>query len=181
MKKIILLLVLLFGTSFCAQNNNAIGFFLHNSGNHLGLDFKHLSNEENAWNIYLSDFRFGNETGVGAGFGYYFLYNVIKADASAGRFPLYWGPNIGFGYWNGGEGPNRYNGLDIGINLSGGVSWFLPTSFKMDLSVELLSPGLGHWHEKREQTNGGWKTNNNPAFGLKGDLGFRLLFHVYFF
>ena len=182
MKKIILLLVLLLGIPFAQANNNAIGLFVGSGHGWWGVDFKHLEKEDNAWNIYVNDLRFGDETGVGLGFGYYFLHNVIKADASMGRFPLYWGPNIGFGYWSGGENPSKYDGLDVGINVAGGISWFIPTSFKMDLSIELLSPSLGHWHENREQNDGsGYKTYNNPAFGLKGSLGVRLFFHAYLF
>jgi len=182
MKKISFLFALFLGISFAQANNNAIGFFIHNDNDNWGIDFKHLDNDKNAWNIYLSDLRFGNTNAVGLGFGYYFLHNAIKADASAGRFPLYWGPNIGLGYWSGGDKPNRYRGLDIGVSLAGGISWFLPTSFKMDVSLELLTPGLGHWHQSRELgTNDDWKTDNDPAFGLKGSLGFRLLFHAYIF
>jgi len=182
MKKIFFFLVLFSGISFAQANSNALGLFLHGDANHWGVDFKHLDNDKNTWNIYLNDLRFGNTNAVGLGFGYHFLYNVIKADASAGRFPLYWGPNVGFGYWSGSVGPKKYNGLDIGINLAGGVSWFTPTSFKMDLSFELLSPSLGHWHESsREQPGDDWKTNSDPAFGLKGTLGFRILFHAYLF
>ncbi|MDR1830324.1 MAG: hypothetical protein LBQ76_06075 [Candidatus Fibromonas sp.] len=182
MKKIVSFLALFFGISFAQANNNAVGFFLHDGGNNWGVDFKHLDNYKNAWNIYLNDLRFGNTNAVGLSFGYYFLYNVIKADASAGRFPIYWGPNIGFGYWSGGDKPSRYSGLDVGINLTGGVSWFLPTSFRMDLSFELLSPNLGHWHQRNEQPDSGnWKTTSDPAFGLKGSLGFRILFHAYLF
>jgi hypothetical protein len=182
MKKIFFFLVLFSGISFAQANSNALGLFLHNEANNWGVDFKHLDSDKNAWNIYLSDLRFGDVSAVGLGFGYYFLYNVIKADASAGRFPLYWGPNVGFGYWSGGGGgPGSFSGLDVGVNLVGGVSWFTPTSFKMDFSIELLSPSLGHWHQSVKQPEGNWKTNSNPAFGLKGNLGFRILFHAYLF
>jgi len=180
MKKLFLVLALFVGVSFAAENNNAFGLWL-GTGTWWGVDFKH-ADKNNALDIYVNDFRFGDNSAVGLSLGYYFLYyNVIKADASVGRFPLYWGPNVGFGWWDGGEAPWRYNGFDFGINLAGGVSWFFPSSFKMDVSLELLSPGLGHWHERREHEKGYWKTHYSPKFGLKGDLGLRLLFHAYVF
>jgi len=181
MKKLFLVLALCAGVSLSAENNNAFGLWLGSAHGWWGVDFKH-ADRNNALDIYINDFRFGDNSAVGISVGYYFLhYNVIKADASAGRFPLYWGPNVGFGWWGGGKDVGEYSGFDVGVNLAGGVSWFFPSSFKMDVSLELLSPSLGHWHEKKKQENGDWKTNNNPAFGLKGDLGLRLLFHAYVF
>jgi hypothetical protein len=183
MKKIVVFFALLLSLSSVYANNNAIGLWTGSLGNYWGVDFKHLDGST-AWNVYLNDFRFGDESAIGVGFGYYFLFNnAIKADASAGRFPLYFGPNIGFGYWSGERGPREWNGLDIGINLAGGISWFPPiSSFKMDISIELLSPGFGHWHESsRPQPSDKWRTNNNPAIGFKGTLGIRLLFHAYLF
>jgi len=184
MKKLFLILVLFAGVSFAKEESNAVGLWIGSHTGWWGLDFKHTDNNSAAWDIYLNDFKFGDNSAIGISFGYYFLYyNVIKADASVGSFPLYWGPNIGFGYWSGGEKDKvgSYNGLDVGLNVAGGVSWFFPSSFKMDVSLELLSPSVGHWHQKTKQDDTTWKTTNDPLFGLKGDLGVRILFHAYLF
>jgi hypothetical protein len=181
MKKIILFIALLSVLSFAQKNNNAIGIWIGDLSGGFGVDFKHLNKSNTAWDIYLGDFRFGNETAMGLGFGYYFLYNVIKADASNGRFPLYWGPNIGLGYWNGGDKPHRYSGFDIGLSIAGGISWFMPWNPEMDLSIELISPNIGMWRQSNERDDSKWDTNYDPAFGLKGSLGIRILFHIYFF
>jgi hypothetical protein len=181
MKRILFFLVLLFGFSFAAKgNNNAVGIWIGDF-NGWGIDLKHLNSNNTVWDFYLGDFRLGNHSAVGMGIGYYFLHNVIKADASIGRFPLHWGPNLGVGYWNGGDKPNRYSGFDIGASITGGISWFTPTTPELDISIELVSPGIGMWRESREKGDGKWEANYDPAFGLKGNLGFRLLFHVYFF
>ncbi|MDR2999731.1 MAG: hypothetical protein LBU89_00585 [Fibromonadaceae bacterium] len=180
MKKVILLLALFFGTSF-AGNSNGIGFWIGSHGG-WGADYKYLTGNNKVWNFYLNDLRFGDNSAVGLSLGHYFVHNLIKADASIGRFPLYWGPHVGFGYWSGGgNGPGSYTGLDVELNLVGGISWFLPLPLDTDVSLELITPGVGHWHETTEQASGGKHTNNSPGFGLKGSLGFRLLFHVYLF
>jgi len=173
MKKIVLLLVLLFGGVFAANNSNALGIWGGDYNGHWGIDWKHLSSRSLAWDVYLGNFEIGDKTSIGVGFGYYFLYNVIKADASVGRFPLHIGPNLGLGYWSG----DTYNGFDIGVNITGGISWFTPTTPEMDVSVELGSPSVGHWSEKHE----GQKRKYDPGFGLKSGLGLRVLFHIYFF
>jgi hypothetical protein len=181
MKKIIFILALFAGVSFANANNFGPGLWV-STGTNWGIDLKHLVGSDMAWDIYLGDFRIGDESAVGISFGYYFVYNVIKVDASTvGKFPLHWGPNAGLGIWSGGSGAGAYSGIDAGVNLAGGVSWFLPTSFKMDLSLEVLTPSFGMWRESRKQDNGKWKAHYDPAIGLKGDLGLRLLFHAYLF
>jgi len=175
MKRLLLILVLFAGFSFAAGKNNALGIW--GSDGFWGIDFKHLDGSSIAWDIYLGNFRIGDDTSIGAGFGYYFLFNSIKADASMGRFPVHVGPNLGLGYWSG----NRYSGFDIGLGVAGGISWFTPTTPTMDISIELTSPSIGCWSENRKNDDGKWKRHNDPLFGLKGSLGLRLLFHVYFF
>jgi hypothetical protein len=174
MKRLFLVLVLFAGVSFAA--NNAIGVWGGDFNGNWGIDLKHLDGKNIAWDIYLGNFKIGDDTSIGAGFGYYFLYNLIKADASVGRFPLHIGPNLGFGYWSG----DKYSGFDIGIGVAGGISWFTPTTPTMDISLELGSPSIGCWTENRREGND-WKRRYDPAIGLKGGLGLRLLFHVYFF
>jgi len=178
MKKIALLFVLLFGFSFAAKgNDNAIGIWAGDYNGHWGFDWKHLVGNSLAWNVYLGNFEIGDNTSIGLGFGYYYLYNIIKADPSVGRFPLHVGPNFGFGYWRG----STYDGIDLGLGIAGGISWFTPTTPEMDVSLELGSPSIGHWSQRNRQGDGSWKRNYNPGFGLKGGLGLRFLFHVYFF
>jgi len=177
MKKLFIILALFAGVSFAADKNNALGIWGGDFNGNWGIDLKHLDGKDIAWDIYLGNFEIGDNTSIGAGFGYYFLYNLIKADASVGRFPLHIGPNLGLGYWSG----KGYNGFDIGLNATGGISWFTPTTPTMDVSLELGSPSIGHWSEKRKDDNGKWERHYNPGFGLKGGLGLRLLFHVYFF
>jgi len=177
MKKLFLILALFAGISFATGKNNALGIWGGDFNGSWGIDFKHLDGKDIAWDIYLGNFRIGDDTSIGAGFGYYFLFNSIKADASIGRFPVHIGPNLGFGYWSG----PRYSGFDIGINATGGISWFTPTTPTMDISLELGSPSIGCWSENRKEDNGKWKRHNDPLIGLKGGLGLRLLFHVYFF
>jgi len=168
-----LLFVLLFGGAFAANNSNALGIWGGDYNGHWGIDWKHLSGNNLAWDVYLGNFEIGDNTSIGVGFGYYFLYNFIKADPSVGRFPLHIGPNLGLGYWKG----NTYKGFDMGLGVAGGISWFIPKKPEMDVSVELGSPIIRHWSEKHK----GQKRRYDPALGLKGDLGLRLLFHVYFF
>jgi len=177
MKKLFLILVLFAGFSFASGKNNAIGIWGGDFNGDYGIDLKHLDGKNLAWDIYLGNFRIGDNTSIGAGFGYYYLYTPIKADASVGRFPLHFGPNLGLGYWN---GPG-YSGFDIGIGAVGGISWFTPTTPAMDVSLELGSPTIGCWSESRKNFEGKWKRHYDPALGLKGGLGLRLLFHVYFF
>jgi len=172
MKKIALLLVLCFGASF-AQKNNALGLWVGDFSGGWGLDYKRLMGKENTLDIYLGNFELGDNTSVGIGAGYYWLFNLIKADASIGRFPLHIGPNVGFGFWSG----TGYSGVDIGVSVAGGISWFTPTTPTMDVSLELVSPSSGLWHESRDNNN-----DSHTSFELfRGNLGLRLLFHVYFF
>jgi hypothetical protein len=181
MKKVVAIFALFFGVSFANANSNAIGLGLSNNG--WVIDYKRHINTTSALDIYLNNLHFAkNRTEFGVSAGYYFLYpKIIKVDASAGSIPLYWGPNFGIGYWSGGRGAGSWRGFDIGANLVGGISWFLPTDFKMDISLELLSPSLGFWHQAHKQDNAKWETDDNSGFGLRDYLGIRLLFHVYFF
>jgi len=171
MKKIILLLVLFFGASF-AQKNNAIGLWVGDFSGGWGVDYKRLMGSDNTLDIYIGDFRLGDHSAVGVAAGYYFLFNVIKADASMGRFPLHVGPNLGLGFWSGKE----YSGIDVGVSVAGGITWFTPTTPVMDVSIELVSPSSGIWHQSNKNSD------NNTSFELfRDNLGLRLLFHVYFF
>jgi hypothetical protein len=181
MKKLILFIAMLSVLSFAQKKNNALGFWIGSGGGWGGVDLKHLNSDNTVWDVYLGPFEIGSQTRLGIGVGYYFLFHPIKADASVGRFPLHIGPTVGFGYWSGGEKPNQYDGLDLSARIAGGISWFTPTTPMLDVSIELTSPGIGHWHENREQQGGEWKTNYGPGFGLRSDIGLRLLFHVYFF
>jgi hypothetical protein len=174
MKKFILILVLFFGFSFAAKgNSNAIGLWLGRGGG-WGFDFKHQIDNNNVWDAYLGDFGIGsNETKINLGFGYYWLFNVIKADASIGSFPLHVGPDLGFHWWSG----KGYDGFDIGPSVAGGISWFTPTNPKLDVSFELVSPPIVRlWNHKQGDADRDWQFNI-----LEGELGFRLLFHVYLF
>jgi len=189
MKKLFLILVLLAGISFAKENNNALGVFvasnnvffpIENYGG--GIDFKHFD-ANSIWNIYLNNLYIGEKTTFGVEGGYYFLLpNLIKADASAGKFPLYLGPDLGVGIWSGGKAPSRYKGFAVAIKAVGGISWFTPTSFKMDVSFEILSPDIGLKSESHELSTAKWEDDVGFGFinGLFG-LGLRLLFHMYLF
>jgi hypothetical protein len=181
MKKIILLLVLLFGGAFAANNQNALGLFFYSGGG--GLDYKRLMGNSNALDIYFGGApAFGSrETKINVDAGYYFLFNVIKADPSVGTFPLHAGPNVGF-HWSSWSDKQKkiagYDGFDIGASVAGGISWFTPTTPKMDISLELVSgPVINLWNHKQGKDDREWELR----FFNVGDIGFRLLFHVYFF
>jgi len=167
-----LLFVLFFGGAF-ASNNNALGVWAGRGGG-LGLDYKRLMGGGNALDIYFGSTSLGsNETKINVDAGYYFLFNIIKADPSVGTFPLYAGPDVGFHWWSG----KGYDGFDIGGGIAGGVSWFTPTTPKMDVSFELVSPPfINLWNHKQAPADREWK-----LIFFEGELGFRILFHVYFF
>ncbi|MCL2102022.1 MAG: hypothetical protein FWH22_09960 [Fibromonadales bacterium] len=167
MKKIILLLALLLSISFA--QNGALGFWFQggNSGENWGLDYKHLSSSV-AHNIYATIKSSGGVLSTGAYYGHYFQYNIIKADASVGRFPLYWGPVGGFGYWGG----NNVNGFALRGGVTGGISWMLPSSFPMDISAE-LNPVAEIHHVS-------WPGDSDTNLEFPR-FYFRLLFHAYFF
>jgi hypothetical protein len=184
MKKIVLLFVLLSGGVFAANNPNALGVFLW-SGGGAGLDYKRLMGSSNTLDIYLGspNLCFGckdKETKLDLDAGYYFLFNVIKADPSVGSFPLYAGPNVSFHYWSRGKHDNfgGYDGFDIGAGVAGGISWFTPTTPKMDVSLELVSgPAIRLWNHKQAPLDREWELRLLDV----GNFGLRLLFHVYFF
>jgi len=173
-----LLFVLLFSGAFAADNNG-LGAFLTDGGG--GLDYKRLMGSSNALDIYFGSTSFGSkETRLNLDGGYYFLFNVIKADPSVGTFPLHVGPNVGFHYWSWSD-KNKlvpgYDGFDIGASIAGGISWFTPTTPKMDVSFELISlPFINLWNHKQGKADREWRLQF-----FDGDFGFRLLFHVYFF
>jgi len=180
MKKIVVFFALFLGISFAQGNNNGLGLWLSNYG--WGFDLKHLNNNNTVWDVYLGGglgFSSRGYTSIGLDAGYYFLYpNIIKTDAAtAGKFPLHWGPNVGFGYWSTGEKANRVGNLLIAPNVALGISWFVPTSFKWDVSLELF-PGLRiervSWENEYTGDN-----KSDMEFGLGVD--FRLLFHFYLF
>jgi len=177
MKKLFLILVLFAGVSF-AKDNNGLGLWLSNYG--WGFDLKHLNDDNTAWDIYLGGglgFSSRGWTSIGLDAGYYFLKpKLIKADASAGKFPIHYGFNGGFGYWSDGESPHRGRHLVIAPNFAVGISWFPPTSFKWDISFELF-PGLRINRNSSEHSDGSW--GSETSFGL--GLDFRLLVHAYIF
>jgi hypothetical protein len=180
MRKILLFLVLFFSVAM-ANNQNALGLFF--SGGSGGVDYKRLMGSSNTLDIYLGGVpAFGTrETKVNFDAGYYFLFNVIKADHSVGTFPLHVGPNVGFHWWSWSDKNKQvpgYNGFDISGSLAGGISWFTPTTPKMDVSFELVSgPVINLWNHKQGDADRDWELR---LFDI-GDIGFRLLFHVYFF
>jgi len=183
MKKLFLILALCAGVSFAKDNDNGLGLWLSNYG--WGFDWKHLNSGNTVWDVYLGGglgFSSRGWASIGLDAGYYFLYpRAIKSDASsAGKFPLYWGPNFGFGYWSN-EGSrqdrNRVNHLVIAPNVALGISWFPPTSFKWDISLELF-PGLRIYRDSYESPNHpDWDSETSVGLGLD----FRLLFHAYLF
>jgi hypothetical protein len=162
MKRISLFLVLLFGFSFAAkESNNALGIWVGRWD--WGLDVKHLSGSNNVWDIYLGAFNIEkNNTAFPFDFGYYWLFNPIKADASVGRFPLHIGPDLGLKFESAGFGS--------WFNVAGGISWFTPTTPKMDVSLELAKAVFSY------KDYGDGKLNF-----MKDPMNWRLLFHVYFF
>jgi len=172
MKKIILLIALFFGASFAQaqKKNDAIGIWFQGSTNGWaewwGIDYKHLSSNA-ALNIYgnIGYDSDDNKLTVGAYLGYYFLLNIIKADASVGRFPLYWGPYGGLGYWD----QRNNNGVAARAGVTGGISWILP-ELPMDLSFE-LTPVI-----ECNFTDGGSSFQDLPI----SFLYFRLMLHYYF-
>jgi hypothetical protein len=173
MKKIALFFVLFFGVSFAAKENyNAPGVWLGRGGG-WGIDFKHLNNNNTYWDAYLGNFGIGSiETKISIDVGYYFLFNVIKADASVGAFPLHVGPDLGFHWWS----SKSNSSLSLGPSITGGISWIVPTTPKLDVSLELVSPpviALRYYSKEKD-------SDFNVDF-LEGELGFRLLLHVYLF
>ncbi|MCL1956119.1 MAG: hypothetical protein FWF63_02245 [Fibromonadales bacterium] len=177
MKKLLLIFVLFASVSFAADKN-ALGLWVQggNSGEWWGFDYKHLSSSF-ATDIY---FRFEADEDIfkaGIYGGYYWLNNSIKADASMGKFPLHYGPIGGVGYWNVGEGPGASNGFAIRVGGAGGISWILPTSLPMDISIELNPVAEIHISSVR-QDDGKDKSRTKPHIPL---LYFRLLYHAYLF
>jgi len=178
MRKLFIILVLCAGFSFAENNENGVGLWLSNYG--WGFDLKHFNKNNTVWDIYLGGglgFSSRGWATIGLDAGYYFLYpNVIKADAStAGKFPLHWGPNAGFGYWTEGNRPDRRI-LLMAPNIALGISWFPPTSFKWDISFELF-PGLRIKHTTHEHSDGSESSDVTLYLGVD----FRLLFHAYLF
>ncbi|MCL2206658.1 MAG: hypothetical protein FWB90_01010 [Fibromonadales bacterium] len=171
MKKIFLLLVFLAGASF-AEKNGALGIWLQggNAGENWGLDYKHLGSDA-SMNFYFRIKASNDDISLGGYFGYYFLNNLIKADASMGRFPLYWGPVGGVGYWNNGDG--AVTGFAIRVGVTGGISWIFPTSFPMDISIELNPVAeMRSWEARGGGDDTDWEIP---------DLYFRIMFHAYLF
>ncbi len=172
MKKLILLITLFSGISFAQVQgkDGALGFWLQGGTNGwaewYGVDYKHLGSNT-AQQIYGTLSYYDKKFTVSGYFGYYFLYNVIKADASAGKFPLYWGPYGGLGYWN----DHGHGGVAVRGGATGGISWLLP-ELPIDIALE-FSPVVEYNFEKGD--GGGWE-------GLPiSFLYFRLMFHYYMF
>jgi hypothetical protein len=180
MKRLLLILILFAGISF-AEDKNAVGLWASNYGS--GFDLKRLNNNNTVLDVYLgSGLGIGSRglTSIGLDAGYYFLKpKVIKVDASSGKFPMHWGPNFGFGYWVDGDrkARNRVSHLVIAPNCALGISWFPPTNFKWDVSIELF-PGLRIYRDSYESANSNkWDSETNLGLGV--DL--RLLVHAYLF
>ena len=159
-----------------------MGLWLSNYG--WGFDLKSLGNNNTAWDIYLgggTGFSSRGWASIGLDGGYYFIKpNIIKADASAaGKFPLHFGPNFGFGYWGSGDRNNRSreSWLVIAPNVALGISWFPPTSFKWDISLELF-PGL-RINNHSWENNSSTKWDNEWSTNLGLDI--RILVHLYIF
>jgi hypothetical protein len=178
MKKIILLLALFLSVSFAKEKNGALGLWVQggNSGEWWGLDYKHLG-PATITDIYFHLSASNDHFAAAVYPAYYWHYSVIKADASVGRFPLYWGPIGGVGYWNNGSGIGDENGLALRFGVTGGISWILPLSFPMDISLELNPVAEVHFVS--------WKDDRaNKKSETRWDipsLYFRLLFHFYLF
>jgi len=169
-------LALFLGFSFAQEKNNAFGLWLQggNDGNEWwGLDYK-LLQKDNVINAYLRFPTSSEDVAIGLYAGYYFLYpKVIKADASVGMFPLYFGPALGIGYW---RNDKHSGGLAFRIGATGGISWILPEIVvPMDISFE-LNPAWEIHHEYRKEN--GEDKSKNP---WKIPLYFRFLFHAYLF
>ena len=176
MRRIVIFLALFLGISFAQEKSNALGLWLQggNSGDEWwGLDYKLLL-EESTFNAYFRFPTSSEDLAVGLYAGYYFLYpGVIKADASVGKFPLYFGPAVGIGYWRIDEDTG---GFAVRAGATGGISWILPeVVVPMDISFE-LNPA---WELRREYwKEGGEKKNKYP---WEIPLYFRFLFHAYLF
>jgi len=177
MKKLFLILVLFAGVSF-ASDKNALGLWVQggNSGEWWGMDYKRLSST-NAIDIYFRVEAWPNHFATGIYGGYYWLNNSIKADASMGKFPIHYGPTIGVGYWNDGSGPGANHGFALRAGGTGGISWILPTSLPMDISIELNPVAECHivsekWDNAKYHSAMEWYIP---------ELYFRLLFHAYLF
>jgi hypothetical protein len=177
MKKLFLILVLFAGVSFAADKN-ALGLWVQggNSGEWWGMDYKHLGSS-NATDIYFRLEASKNHFAAGIYGGYYWLNNSIKADASMGKFPIHYGPTVGLGYWNDGEGPGANNGFALRAGGTGGISWLLPTSLPMDISIELNPVAECHILS----TKGADGKDHSDTNWYIPELYFRLLFHIYLF
>ncbi|GHV16644.1 hypothetical protein AGMMS49938_16840 [Fibrobacterales bacterium] len=189
MKQLFLILFLLATATFAQQKNNAqqnntpknnaIGLWLQggNSGEYWGLDYKNLGTDV-ITDIYLHLSASNNNFSLGLYGGYYFVNNAIKADASAGKFPIHYGPTAGFGYWNdGGTDQHNFNGFAVRAGVVGGISWILPVAFPMDISVE-LNPVAEYQHTSWEDGYGEKQSGNSWEIP---NLYFRILFHAYVF
>jgi len=176
MKKLLLILVLFAGLSFAADKN-AVGIWVQggNADEWWGIDYKHLGSSA-ITDIYFRLVASNNNFSTGIYGGYYFLNNAIKADDSMGKFPLYYGPTAGVGYWNNGEKANQDIGFALRAGLTGGISWIFPTSLPMDVSIELNPVAECHIISGKKSGNKYSDTTwEIPA------LYFRLLFHMYLF
>jgi hypothetical protein len=177
MKKLFLILALFAGASFAQEKNGALGLWVQggNPDEWWGMDYKHLGTNA-ATDIYFRLEASNNHFSAGIYGGYYFLNNAIKADASMGKFPIHYGPTVGLGYWNNGEKANKDIGFALRAGATGGISWILPTSLPMDISIELNPVAECHIVSgKREGTEYSDTNWHIP------ELYFRLLFHAYLF
>jgi len=176
MKRLFLVLALCVGVSF-AGDKNALGLWVQggNSDEWWGFDYKHLGSS-NITNVYFRFEAFKDNLSTGVYGGYYWINNAIKADASMGRFPLYYGPTVGVGYWNNGKKANHDIGFALRFGGTGGISWIFPTSMPMDISLELNPVAEIHFLSGRRD---GFKySDTEPHIP---ELYLRILFHAYLF
>ena len=177
MKKLFLILALFAGVSFAQEKNGALGLWLQggNSNEWWGVDYKHLG-KDIAMDIYFRLSATENNLSAGIYGGYYILNNAIKSDASMGKFPIHYGPTVGLGYWNNGEGVGANNGFALRAGASGGISWILP-EVPVDISVELNPVAECHISSTRGDDG---KDHSKTSWEIP-NLYFRLLIHVYLF
>jgi hypothetical protein len=144
MKRILAVVFFLSVASFAGNQPNALGAWLQggNSGEWFGMDWKHRVSSSQYTDLYFTFKSSNNVTSLGAYGGYYWHYNLIKADPTAGRFPLYWGPYGGLGFWHDGDSHVALRG-----GVVGGIAWVLPTDgVDIELWAELNPVAEGHFN-----------------------------------
>jgi hypothetical protein len=143
------------------------------------MDYKHLGSAS-ITDIYFHISSYKNDFSLGGYLGYYFKYpEVIKVDASVGKFPLYWGPIGGVGYWDNGKGVGQQRGFAVRAGITGGVSWLLP-DFPFDISLEANPVAEYHFAYTKDANDKVKKDKDNTGLNIPV-MYFRVLFHAYLF